>query len=97
MPFFVFFVLFLRALRGKKNREQGESNYELRIINYELTQSDNSRVAERQTLYCHFEVAVRLRNLIVGATTGGCPYDSMSFFVIFLFFLRALRGKKNRV
>ena len=45
MPFFVFFVLFLRARRGKKNREQGESNYELRIINYELTQSDNSRVA----------------------------------------------------
>ena len=43
------------------------------------------------------KVAVRLRNLIVGATTGGCPYDSMSFFVIFLFFLRALRGKKNRV
>ena len=38
------------------------------------------------------KVAVRLRNLIVGATTGGCPYDSMPFFVIFVLFLRALRG-----
>jgi len=45
---------------------------------------------------CHFEVAVRLRNRSVGATTGGCPYDSIPFFVIFVLFLRALRGLKTR-
>ena len=34
----------------------------------------------------------------MGATTGGCPYDSMFFFVCSsCFFLRALRGYKNRV
>ena len=40
----------------------------------------------------HFEGAVRLRNQFVGATTGGCPYDLMSLFVLSVLFLRALRG-----
>jgi hypothetical protein len=36
-----------------------------------------------QTLHCHFEVAVRLRNWSVGTTTVGCPYNSMFLFVFF--------------
>ena len=40
---------------------------------------------------------MRLRNWPVGAGTEGAgPYDSMFLFVIFVTFLRALRGEKTR-
>ena len=89
MPFFVFFVLFLRALRGKKNREQGTGD---RVKNSQWSMVDSPQQERAQLLlHCHFEVAVRLRNLIVGQPQGVAPTiqclsscSSCFFFVPFV-------------
>jgi hypothetical protein len=51
-----------------------------------MTSEGFSTINILQTMGCHFEVAVRLRNWPVGAgTEGACPCDFMFLFVVSLF------------